>query len=203
MTQNLENKPVIAVDIDEVLFPLAPTFLKYYNQQTNTSYGVEDMTSYYMEEVSGEPREVVLEKLKAYLDSEYHTGAKPISGAIEAISRLRKNYSLVIVTARAPFFEGHTQKFLHEHFSGLYDGFYNIHQSDIEHKHLSKAQACKEIGAVALIDDHLNYVLDAAQNGVSCLLFGNYAWNQTDKLPDKVTRVKNWREVLEYFDGRS
>jgi uncharacterized HAD superfamily protein len=196
------NKPVIAVDIDEVIFPLAPTFLKYYNEQTGTSYTVDDMTSYYVEEITGEPKSEVLAKLEAYLKSEHHRDAEPVEGAIDAIKALHQRYSLVVVTARAPFFSGHTEDFLKRHFRGLYDDFYNIHRSDIEHKHLSKAEVCKQLSAIALVDDHLNYILDAAKNGITGLLFGDYAWNKLDKLPPNVTRVKDWQEVLEYFDGR-
>jgi uncharacterized HAD superfamily protein len=195
-------KPVIAVDIDEVLFPLAPTFLNYYNEQSGTSITLDDMTSYYLHEVTGEPRDVELAKLEAYIDTEHHINSLPIDGALEAIKKLHARYSLIVVTSRAPFFGEHTKNFLEKHFTGLYDGFYNVHRSDIEHKDISKAQICKEISAIALIDDHLNYVLDAAKHGVECLLFGDYAWNQCEKLPDKVTRVKNWQEVLEHFDAK-
>jgi uncharacterized HAD superfamily protein len=37
---------------------------------------------------------------------------------------------------------------------------------------------------------------------MSGVLFGNYPWNQVDKLPDNVVRVNNWQEVLEYFDAK-
>jgi uncharacterized HAD superfamily protein len=194
------NKKTIAVDIDEVLFPLAPTFLKYYNEQTGTSYNIDDLTSYYVEEITGESREVVLTKMEAYLKSEHYRGARPIKGAVDSISTLQEMYNLVVITARAPFFDGHTEEFLQRHFGSLYDSFYNIHRYDVEHKHLSKAEICKELSAIALVDDHRNYILDAAKHGITGLLFGDYAWNQLDKLPPNVRRVKNWQEVLEYFE---
>lgn len=47
------SKPKIAVDIDEVLFPNVPTLLPYYNRVSGTDIKMEQMTSYFIEDITG------------------------------------------------------------------------------------------------------------------------------------------------------
>jgi hypothetical protein len=108
----------------------------------------------------------------------------------------------VILTSRDPFFRGHTERFLDLHFKGLYDELHYTHKPETPDVRLPKFKICQEIKAVALIDDHLPNVIGCAENGIEGILFGDYPWNQTDKLPEGVTRVKNWQDVLEYFNEK-
>ncbi|HVX57219.1 MAG TPA: hypothetical protein VHA37_05800, partial [Candidatus Saccharimonadales bacterium] len=66
-----------------------------------------------------------------------------------------------------------------------------------------KAAVCREVGAVALIDDSLGHVQTCAEQGIDGVLFGDYPWNQAEELPAGVTRCADWAAVLEYFDGRA
>jgi uncharacterized HAD superfamily protein len=65
-----------------------------------------------------------------------------------------------------------------------------------------KSEVCIELGVSYLIDDNLTAVTQTSAFGIKALLFGDYPWNQAKELPEGVTRVKNWQEVLEYFDGQ-
>lgn len=198
----MSKKPTIAVDIDEVLFPMGPTFLHYYNTEHGTDYKLDQMTSYFLEDVTGDSTEYMLGKIQAYLETEHYTKGHPVSGALEAIHKLREKFRLVLITSRDHFFRGHTEKFLEKHFSGLYDELHYTHAAEDPSKRTPKYVICQEIRAIALIDDHLPNVVGCAENGVEGILFGDYPWNQIEKLPKGVTRVKNWEEVLEYFDGK-
>jgi uncharacterized HAD superfamily protein len=199
----MADKEAIAVDIDEVLFPMAATLLDYYNGEHGTKYRLEQMTSYFLEDLTGETEQEMLKKIEAYLATEHYQKGKPIAGAIEAIHSLREKYRLVVITSRDHFYRGSTERFLDEHFGGLYDELYYTHDEHEPEKRKSKYEICQEIGAVALVDDHLKYVISCAEHGIKGVLFGDYPWNQADKLPDGVVRAKNWQEVLEYFGGRS
>src|SRR3989344_283378 len=181
------NKPVIAVDIDEVLFPMSPTFLRYYNTTEKTDYTLDQMISYYFEAITGDSREEILSKIKAYLKTEDYEQGKPVAGSIDAIRKLRKRFRLIVVTSRANFFRGHTEDFLEKHFAGLYDDLYYTHSPDKPDVLIPKEVICKEVDAVALIDDHLSNVIACAKEGIDGVLFGEYAWNQADKLPKGVT----------------
>lgn len=196
------SKSVIAVDIDEVLFPMAPTFLRYYNTQHGTDFKLDQMSSYYLEELTGDTKDVMLKKIQEYLKTEDYTLGQPISGSIDAIKKLREKFRLILVTSRDHFFRGPTEAYLEGHFKGLYDELYYTHKAEEPGLVVPKYEICKEIGAFALVDDHLPNVISCPEHGVKGILFGDYPWNQMTKLPNGVTRVKNWQEVLEYFNDK-
>ena len=57
---------------------------------------------------------------------------------------------------------------------------------------------CAQIGAVALIDDSIDYARQCAASATPVFLFGDYPWNkvkpgQPPLDPMTVTRVANWR----------
>jgi len=84
------------------------------------------------------------------------------------------------------------------HFAGIWD---NLDGNVLEKLKLDKTEICKQIGADYLIDDQPKHCIAAADAGIKALLFGDYKWNRNTKLKTGMTRVNNWQEVLEYFDG--
>ena len=63
---------------------------------------------------------------------------------------------------------------------------------------ISKPDMCKKIGAVALIDDSLDYAKQCAAAGLPVFLFGDYPWNETaEPLDQRITRVGTWRMVAQ------
>ena len=174
---------------------MAPTFLNYHNQKHGTNLSIDDLKSYYVEEVTCETQEQMLAKIEAYLSTVHYTEGKPIEGSVEAIERLSRKYELVVVTSRDSFYRGSTEKFIEEHYPGLFSGLQYTHQVETPDIMVSKSEICKEISAVAIIDDHLKNITECAEHGIEGILFGNYAWNQTKQLPAGVTRLLNWQEV--------
>lgn len=67
----------------------------------------------------------------------------------------------------------------------------------------TKAQMCKDLGVAYLIDDQSRHCLGASEIGVTALLFGDYAWNHVEKMPDNVQQVRDWNAVIQYFDEQS
>ena len=63
---------------------------------------------------------------------------------------------------------------------------------------VSKPDMCKKIGALALIDDSLDYAKQCAAAGLPVFLFGDYPWNETaEPLDQRITRVGTWRMVAQ------
>jgi 5'(3')-deoxyribonucleotidase len=194
-----ENKPVIVVDIDEVLFPMAATFLNYYNHEHKTNYTVNDMDSYYVEDMTGETEEQLLAKIRSYISTPHYKNAQPLEGSAEAIQRLSEEYELAILTARDDFYRGSTENFVEAHYPGVFSSVQYTHQIESPHIFVPKFEICKELGAIAIIDDSLKNVIECAEHGIDGILFGEYAWNKTDQLPHGVTRLNDWQEVAEHF----
>ncbi|KAF9197992.1 hypothetical protein BGZ49_001335, partial [Haplosporangium sp. Z 27] len=121
-----------------------------------------------------------------------------------------RRYSLVIVTARQQFVADLTKKFVDRHFPGIFESIYFANHYLTEQEKLTfvskpKSVICRDVHAQLLIDDSLENAIEVAKAGIPVLLFdlqGAYKWNKLkegEKLPDKVTRVKSWKEVQAWF----
>lgn len=196
------GKPIIAVDVDEVLFPLMPTLIEFHNSRYGTSFELDHMTSYHIQDLTGETEKQILVKFAEYLKTEHYTAGRPVDGAIEAIKQLKERYDLVLITARQSIYRGATEQFIDEHFGGLFDRLRYTHTLEKPDVRLSKFDICRELGAEALIDDGLHNISEVSEGGIEGILFGNYPWNQTDELPAGVTRCEHWPDVLEHFDAK-
>lgn len=195
-------KEVIAVDVDEVLFPLMPTLIEFHNLNYGTTFEFDHMTSYHLQDLTGETEEQILVKFSEYLKTEHYTKGQPVKGALEAIKQLRETYSLVLITARQSIYRGATEQFINKHFGGLFDELRYTHTLEQPDVRLSKLKICKELRAKTLIDDGLHNITEVASGGVQGVLFGSYPWNQIETLPKGVIRCNHWADVLEYLDAK-
>lgn len=190
-------KPVLAVDVDEVLYPFMELFIEHHNRGYGTDRTLEQFNSYVIEENFPMNSDEKLQRIASFVTNGGFRDGSPLSKSKAAINELSKSYNLVVVTSRWKDWEQDTLDWLEKHYSKT---FQNVHFANSitwsrGDKH-DKASICKELGAVAFIDDSLDNVGKVAAAGIKSLLFGDYPWNQADELPEHVRRVSNWDEVL-------
>jgi len=199
------KRPVIAVDIDDVLVDSAASILGDYNKKYGTSLTKNHYYSKDIKVLEVEHYDIAAERFGKYIASKEYTDMPPISGAVSAINRLSSRYDFVGVTSRPEFIAEATNKWLKKHFkSGIIKAIYTSfvmgsvsQQSSI----LTKAGVCQELGASYMIEDHLGHVLPVSELDITVFLI-DQPWNQAGALPKNVIRVKNWLEIEKYLDGR-
>lgn len=196
MTQGA--KPVLAVDVDEVLYPFMPLFIEHHNKHHGTNKMLNQLTSYVLEENFSMSDNQKLERIRSFVAGGGFSKGLPLEQSQQAIAKLARQYDLVVVTSRWKDWEQDTLDWLQQHFP---DSFKRIHFANSitwnrGDKH-DKSSICLELGAVAFIDDSLDNVEKVSGAGITSLLFGDYPWNQAEKLPDNAQRVRDWNEVLE------
>ncbi len=187
-------RPLIAIDIDEVLFPFVPQLAEYHNTKHGTSLTADDFTTYDFDKVWGGTVVEAVAKVNAYFAAD-HLGVVPIDGAIENLKSLADHYRLIVMTSRHDILTAATHAWIDRHFAGVFETVILAGNHHAGGDVRTKVSLCRELGAVALIDDSLRYVKECAEVGQRAILFGNYPWNQTDKLPEGVVRARNWDEV--------
>jgi len=199
------GKPIIAVDIDDVLAAEAAFIVAYSNKRWGHALAVTDYQEFWeaMWDVDHEEAERrAVELHQPGIEGSY----EPIQGARDALARLHQKFELVTVTSRRELVRSETLDWLKKHlgdvfsrvlFSGIWDG-----GKRGAHK-LTKTEILQSIGAQFLIDDQLKHCLSAAEAGINAVLFGDYPWNQSDSLAVRVARCSDWKAVLDYFDGRA
>ncbi len=197
----MDSKPVIAIDIDDVLSLNAEGFAKWSNERFGTHISVDDYQEHW-----AEVWKVQIEEAQRRAD-EFHSsnnvgGYKVVPGAKEALLKLKEKFDLILLTSRRSSIAEFTREWIDINYPGIFKdcifcGFFDV--KGIERLKLTKAELVKQVNASYFIDDQLKHVEAAASLDIPCLLFGDYAWNQKENLPQNITRVKNWAEILKYF----
>lgn len=197
----------IAVDLDDVLAHSAEGFVAYSNRKWSSQLEASDYSENWPELWGVAPEEALararqLETSGAFL--EYAS----IGHALPMLRSLKRRYRLIILTSRRRVTGDGTRNWLEQHFPGIFEDvqFAGIWEGDdvAAAVHRTKAEACHSLAADFLIDDQPKHCIGAAEAGIPALLFGDYSWNvdhDAVSLPELVTRVSDWHQVYEYFDG--
>jgi 5'(3')-deoxyribonucleotidase len=201
------SKPIIAVDLDDVLGNENHAMMHFMNQHygythTPEDYNVTGEYGPYWWKIWGVDEAEGLKRYEEFVAAKvaYEVVLEPLPGAIKVLSHLKKSYDLVIITSRpAPLLEV-TERWLEEHYPKLFDGVHFV-KLWAEGKKVTKAEIGKALGARYLIDDSAEHCTFAQESGIQALLFGDYGWNRAVSLPAGVVRVGDWLAVQEYFDG--
>lgn len=200
------SKPVIAIDIDDVLAANAEGFVAFSNERWGTNLRPEDYHEHWAELWQVDHEETQRRAVELHASGiigkyRHYDEAKAV------LAKLKKSYRLIVATSRRTSVEPETRAWLDMHFEGMFD---EIHFAGIFDKKVfsketwahTKAEIFSAIGARYVIDDQLKHCVAAAELGIETVLFGDYPWNQTDKLPDNITRCHDWVAVEKYFDGK-
>lgn len=191
----------VAVDADDVLAAHIEAFIEFSNTHYGTSLAPEDYTENWGGLWGVDNNEVERRAL------EFH--APEIVGSFGrfdeaefALRSLKKTRELVIVTARARRITETTLEWVERHFQGL---FSEVHFVPIWEpgNTVTKADICRQIGADYLVDDLLKHCNVAAEAGIQPVWFNRIKWKQDGQPHPNVVQVENWRQVAEFFNGRS
>lgn len=190
------SRPVIAVDVDDVLVPHAPGLIGFLNRSFNANITLDRFFSFedIVQSAGGDEGQVV-EQTLCFLNSVEFAGMGPIEEAVGVIEGLKERYDLVIITARPLFIEKMTRRWLEEHFPSTFCSahFVNLDWEWGRGHHASKMDVCRSERVEVLIDDSPFQIGEAIRSGIVGLLFGNYPWNM--ELPEGAERVVDWAAV--------
>lgn len=194
------GRPIIAVDMDEVLCGFVPAVVRFHNDTYGTSLKVEDFFSYTFFYVWGGTMEEAHLKLELFHESKYFLEElAPIPHAQNAVRALAEKYDLHVVTSRRYNIETATRQWLEQHFPNCFKGVhFGNHYCMPGQKSIPKSELCRTIGAHLLVDDNLDYAIDCSNNGTPVVLFGDYPWNRghiNTSRPELVVKTPDWDQI--------
>lgn len=139
------KKRRIGVDCDDVVIDFNEGLAKYHNKRYGTTYGRKDITSYELEGNLWDcDLDEAIQRIHDFYHSEEHTALLPTQGAVKALNRLKKSYSLILITSRPESVRALTSKLLEKHFPLIFDDAHFLgcyHKS--ESRGQTKAEVCK------------------------------------------------------------
>lgn len=201
----MSDKPIIAVDIDDVVAHTTDALRIWVNKAAGTSLTLDD---YHVETPDGYWRHYENIWLMNGIDIKslstppYDPSKTPmVPGALEALARLSENFNIIFVTSRDSKKEGETQ----EWFKNQLGYEVTVYFASAGHHSYgkgapSKGEIAKRLGAKLLIDDNPEHVQSALDSGVDAILFGDYGWQIG--APEHMLRLRTWVDVTEHLSGR-
>lgn len=197
----MSKKPVIAVDIDDVLALSVDRFIEWSNSRFGTSLTFDQ----YVEDWSElwgisqiETTERVNQMYREGLPARYSR----VDESVNVLNNLKPDYQLIVATARRSAEHMLTRDWIKKHYPAVFE---DVHFAGIwdeiteQSPKKTKARLCEQLGVDYLIDDQVKHCLGANSVGVKALLYGNYPWNSYIDLPQNIQRVSSWKEIENYF----
>lgn len=190
------KKRKIGFDLDDVLLNFSDALREHFNLKLNRNIQRKDIVTFNIEHSYGISKQEARELIDNFFFHVDHHKALPVDGAIKSIKLLSENFDLFIVTAKPESLRDHTEKWIEKYFNDIFKDIHFANHFDPKFAKRNKSEICKELGIEIFIDDSIDNALDIAGSGVPVLLF-DAPWNQTDALPENVTRVYSWEEIVE------
>ena len=187
--------------MDSVIADIFTEMNQFHNDTYHTSLKPQDYTDYDLSLFWNCTDDEVFRRIFLFYESPYFARVKPIDGAQEALKVLSATHELHLITSRPFEIEQQSRTWLTTYFPGIFSQVHHTNQvsrnrTGASHK---KSAICKHIGAQLMIDDHIDYVLDCAENGVQALLFPA-PWNTKFQTTHKnIRKTKGWEEVLTWL----
>jgi FMN phosphatase YigB (HAD superfamily) len=196
-------KRTIAIDIDDVIADTNGTMRDWINRKTGKALTSDDFSiegeywGYYERiwELHDITHLTFDEFESELIQDQAHVPL--LAGAAFAIKQLAQAYKIILITSRSPSLEVATRRWLAEHLDVEVELYFARNNRNAEGK--SKGELCVELGATLLIDDNVDHVQSAIDNGVAAILFGNYGWQST--FPNEAKRFEQWSDIVEYLHG--
>lgn len=181
----------IAFDFDDVLLPFLPSFVKFYNRTRRSDLTTDEFQDMRIAPTLGISEEEARELFDEFVISDEHEemhNLKPTKACKETIGKLKKQYDLVVVTARESRFEKITKQYLDKHFPSVFEdaifcGFYR--------DGVSKLEICLQLNCHALVDDSPHHLDLLEKTDIIPITFGNYPWN----VQRKGIRTPTWASL--------
>jgi 5'(3')-deoxyribonucleotidase len=185
----------IAVDLDEVLFPLLKPMMKHHKVQEPPRMKY----AYNYSEVLGVSRDKAQSMLYEYYDTPEFESQRPVLGSRYNVDAIRNGVDkMYIVTGRQEFLREKTEKWIQENYPNVFSDilFTNSYTPD----EVRKADVCKALNVDLLIDDVMENCRDCKEhkiNSINYIGIPVYPW--CDPVRADVYKVSTWADIYMYI----
>ena len=194
---NEEPRKVIGIDMDDVLIRFLDGFLSFHNTKYDSNFNPNDFDTFDFWKTLGCTHDESVRRVHDFFESEEFANLDPVPGAVDAVNSLAELYDLYIITARPDSLSDKTHSWIERHFAGCFKGIFFTNGFEAEEKRRKKSEFCAKVGAEVMIDDSANHARDCSAACSKVLLF-NKPWNiRREDMPEAVSRVRNWNDILE------
>ncbi|PIN93689.1 hypothetical protein COU54_02140 [Candidatus Pacearchaeota archaeon CG10_big_fil_rev_8_21_14_0_10_31_24] len=188
------EKPIIALDYDEVLSKTLGPILEVYFQETGIRFTQEQVWTYDFWKVFNISKQEGIALLNRLNESPLFKGLKRVDGALETLTSMSSQYDYKVFTARPTNINDASRRWLEINYPNLTLPLHHSSEVHLNSSNQSKAQLCNEFNVKTLIEDNGDYALSCARSGTRVILI-NYPWNQDTENHPFIERVNSWYEI--------
>lgn len=186
----------IGIDIDGVLADLMNPLVDYHNKQYGTTLKRADFKTFNLWETWGGTKEEAYKKVYAFFHSKFFEGVLPIKDSQESVNYLSKKHELVVVTPRPNYIVDKTFRWVDKYFPSCFKEVNFTHEWS-KNGSSRKKDVCLDKSVNILIEDALDKAVDCSS--VTKVMLYDCPWNRYHPLPENITRVNNWEEILGFL----
>merc|ERR1719229_12027 len=204
--RRFSRKPIVAVDLDEVLGKFVPRLIEWHNRVYKKPFlKLEMFKTYRFVDTWGGTNEESDRKVQEFQQSEEFLKMPTIPDAFSTLNELKDEFDFYVVTSRQANLEKVTEEWVNRHFPGIFEGvLLGNHWGPTASKatSISKPEMCRRIGACAIIDDACKYVTQCSESLPLVIQLnwrGENPWCLQQPIPKTVKIAYQWDHVKEYL----
>jgi len=186
----------IGIDLDEILADSLSSLIEYHNFTYGTKLKRDQFLSYGFWKTWGGTRDEAIQKVYDFYKTPYFKNIQPIPGAKKAISLLKQNNDLLIVTSRQNDIIDATHEWVNKHFPDTFADIYFANHYSQGGTQKTKSQICDETKIDLLIEDSIDYALECFSSKRKVFLL-DCPWNQSSELPQNIRRFSSWDKIIQ------
>jgi 5'(3')-deoxyribonucleotidase len=189
------KKPRVVVDLDDTSFDFINPYISFNNLKYGTNLKKEDFTSYRFNEFRGGTMEESVASVKEFCYSPFFKNVKPFPDAVEVLQKVKEEIELFVGTSRSFDMQELTFNQISLYFPNVFSDvfFSSNHYTGAKNSGKTKAEICKKLNALYLIDDSLIYSIECINKGIGAILFDS-PWNKNGNV-EEIIRVNDWKEI--------
>ncbi len=189
----------IGFDLDEVLADNMPALVRFHNEMYDTHLTKDDILDYNISSAFGCDLDEAYRRVTEFYYSPHVRTILPLYNSVEIITKLHKDHTMVIITARPECAKELSKQWIDTYFPGVFDELYHVEHHILSIEKISKADACTQLGVSLFVDDAPHNALGCRHAGIDSLLF-DQPWNR--HVPSsEVKRVYSWDDILSHIQG--
>ena len=197
----VEDRPIIAVDFDDVIADFNSAYVEYSKKKYKTTITYETANTFDMPKLYGVSPAEIVSRVRTFC-YEHHDSISPIVDTAPALKILSERYILHVVTSRCQTLSGITEGWLQDY--QMLDYFEDLHFTNgfgsTYAKKRTKLEVVQGIGAKVLIEDAPGHALELSNAGYPVLL-PDRPWNK--KVEDiLIYRMPGWIPIKEWLFNR-
>ena len=187
----------IAIDFDEVLFPMLPQLHKYAKKKlpTYTKKMKNEKYNYLFSDIFNLNEDDSKWLVHGYYNSNEAFETKPLKHSIESIKELSKKHKLYIVTGRQTYYSAkhNTEYLLNRYFNNCFEDILYSNSYSLNGTSYKKSELCNNLGITTIIDDSPEICIECENQNIEGVLFGDYPWTRSDSSIQ--TYLKDWNQL--------